>query len=180
MEKRIFVISGGAGFGKTCLVKELSNRGFKSGGEFARDIIQQQEELGGDILPWKNLKQFQQEVLNRRINFYKSVEEDELAFSDRGIPDQFAFARFRGFSPQKLMDAANKYRYAEFVFIVSPWAEIYSNDEIRTESFEEAIQLHEMICKVYEDLNYKLVVLPQVSIEERAEFILNFIHENNC
>ncbi|MBA4411489.1 MAG: hypothetical protein C0397_18975 [Odoribacter sp.] len=52
---------------------------------------------GGEILPWKNPKLFQEEILRKRIAFFESVPDGVVAFADRGIPDQLAFARYKGF-----------------------------------------------------------------------------------
>ena len=178
MKNQLFIISGGAGFGKTSIIKELSNLGYKTGDEYARDMIREQEEIDGDILPWEDVKAFQQEVLRKRILFYESVGENEIAFADRGIPDQLAFARFRGFSPKILLKHVEKYRYADVVFVTSPWEMIFQQDPIRKETFEEASRMHEMVCAVYDELGYKIIELPQVEISERAHFILDFVEKN--
>jgi len=43
IEKQIYVITGGPGFGKTSLVEELRRSGYICSGEFARDLIQEQQ-----------------------------------------------------------------------------------------------------------------------------------------
>ncbi len=171
--KNIVIITGGPGFGKSSLIESLSKRNFRVGGEAAREIIAEQCRFNGDILPWKNSKAFQQEVLMQRIKFWESVGVDEMAFADRGIPDQMAFAQFRGFDPSFLLRSkASAYQYYPDVFICPPWREIYRHDSVRKESFEEACQLHQIICRVYSDLGYQLIDLPLTSIAKRIEFIL--------
>ena len=49
------VITGGPGFGKTSIIDELESRNFPCQHEVSRTIIKEQLEIGGDILPWKNL-----------------------------------------------------------------------------------------------------------------------------
>ena len=174
--KAIVVVSGGPGFGKSSLLEELERRGYKTGQESAREIMIEQLQSGGDVLPDKNRKAFQEAVLNRRIRFYESVGDNEVAFSDRGIPDQLAFSVFRGFQPDALLlEKANEYRYFPVVFVCPPWEGIYQTDDVRDESFEEACRIHQFVCKAYSDLNYELVELPLVSIEGRADFILAYL-----
>ena len=173
IEKQIYVITGGPGFGKTLLVEELKKSGYQCSGEFARNLILSQQESGGDILPWKNAKLFQQDILQKRIAFFDSVPDNSIAFADRGIPDQLAFARYRGFStPKILIESALKYRYARHVFVTPPWPEIYTSDTIRSETFNEAVQIHEFIVETYFELNYQVIELPLLPVKQRMEFLL--------
>lgn len=172
MRKNIIVVSGGPGFGKTSLIKELRKLGLKTGEEAAREIISDQAQKDGDILPWLNITAFQEAVLEKRISFWESVRKDELAFCDRAIPDQLVFARFRGFKPsKKLEEAAESYQYYRDVLICPPWKDIYIKDDVRKESFSDACRLHDLICQQYADLGYRLINLPQTTEEERVEFI---------
>ena len=172
-EKQIYVITGGPGFGKTLLIEELKQLGYNCSGEFARELILSQQESGGDILPWKNAKLFQQKILQKRIAFFDSVPGGNIAFADRGIPDQLAFARYRGFrDPEILIECAQKYRYAPQVFVTPPWPEIFTNDDIRTETFEEALRIHSFIVKTYVDLNYQIIELPLLPVKKRINYLL--------
>jgi predicted ATPase len=173
IEKQIYVITGGPGFGKTLLVEELKQAGYQCSGEFARDLILAQQASGGDILPWKNAKLFQQNILQKRIAFFDSVASGSIAFADRGIPDQLAFARYKGFgTPEILNECSLKYRYAPHVFVTPPWPEIYTNDTIRSETFEEALRIHEFIVETYTSLDYQLIELPLLPVKKRLEYLL--------
>lgn len=181
-EKQIFIVTGGPGFGKTELIGELKKAGYTCSGEFARDLIQLQLEIGGELLPWKNAKLFQLEILKRRIGFFESVSENEPAFADRGIPDQIAFARYKGFDPPEILTrSAQKYRYSVQVFITPPWKKIFRNDAIRSETFDEAVSMDGFIRKTYTDLNYQIIELPLKSVRKRIDFILDtlFKLQNN-
>ena len=181
MRKKIVIISGGPGFGKTSIIRELGKLGYPVGDEFARDLIRQQILSDGDVLPWKNRTQFQQEVMDYRIRFYLSTIGEEFAFSDRGLPDQIAFARFRGFPPSlALRECVRKYRYHPVVFFASPWKEIYTSDEIRDESFAEACRLHQSIYETYRESGYLPVEIPKVEANKRALFILDYLAKNSA
>jgi predicted ATPase len=176
LEKQIHIITGGPGFGKTALAEELRRHQYLCSGEFARDIIEEQQNIGGDLLPWKNPRQFQQAVLQLRAEFFESVPDHCLAFADRGIPDQLAFARYRGFgSPAILKQSVQQYRYAPQVFVTPPWPEIFVRDTIRNETYEEALCIHQIIIDTYSELNYQIVELPLVSIKERMNFIIQIL-----
>jgi predicted ATPase len=179
MEKQIYIITGGPGFGKTELIHELRNLGYTCSDEFARDLIDAQLKSGGEILPWINPKLFQLEILKQRIDFFESVPDGRIVFADRGIPDQLAFARYKGFgTPEILSQSALKYRYAPQVFVTPPWLEIFVNDPIRSETYEEAVRIHQAIINTYSGLKYQLIELPLLSVGERVGVILQVIGEN--
>jgi predicted ATPase len=178
-QKQIYVITGGPGFGKTELIHQLRNIGYTCSDEFARDLIDAQLKLDGEILPWKNPRLFQQEILKQRIDFFESVPDGRIAFADRGIPDQLAFARYKGFgSPKRLTQSALKYRYSQQVFVTPPCPDIFVNDSIRTETYEEAVRIHQAVIDTYRSLNYQIVELPLLSVTKRVEFILKVIGNN--
>ena len=176
MEKKIIVISGGPGFGKTEIIKELKKLGYHTGDEFARDLIARETTSGGAMLPWKNIKKFQQEITRLRIGFYFDAADDKISFSDRGLPDQLAFIRYHGFEPDGgLEDYVARFRYFDRVFITPPWKKIYSRDAMRCETYEEACRIHTCICEVYQKAGYKLVEVSCQGPEERALFIIKYL-----
>lgn len=180
MKKNIYVITGGPGFGKTELIRHLKETGYRTGAEVAREIIEEQLKKQEDLLPGKSPRAFQSAVLQQRIDFYNSVPDSEIAFSDRGIPDQLAFARYNGFgTPDILVQASKSYKYNKLVFMLPPWKEIYTNDHIRKETFEEACKLHQIIQEMYTELGYTLIDVPFGNCDVRAEFILTNISKTD-
>ena len=158
------------------VIEKLHELGYPVGGEIARQIIADQLAAVGDLLPWKDRAGFERQVMKGRIDFLNSVDIHEIAFSDRGLPDQAAFSMYKGkeiSQPLKETIAAN--RYAMKVFVTPPWRQIYRNDQIRTETFEEAVKIHNFIVKAYLNYGYELIDLPFVKLEERIEFILKTI-----
>jgi predicted ATPase len=169
----VYVITGGPGFGKSVLIEKLHELGFKVGGEVARQIIEDQLESGGALLPWLDAAGFEKRVMDARIAFLNSIEINDIAFSDRGLPDQAAFSSYKGkeISPE-LKLALKGNHYAEKVYITPPWRQIYQNDPIRTETFEEAQKIHRFIVETYLLYGYEVIDLPFVSPQKRIEFIL--------
>lgn len=176
---QIYIITGGPGFGKSVLAENLRVRGYAVGSEAAREIIMEQKHSGGTVLPDTDMRSFSQEVFKRRLAFFQSVDSGEIAFCDRAIPDQLAFARYFGLKTHaELEKNVLNYRYNQQVFITPPWKEIYQNDDIRRESFDEAVAIHQAIEKVYLEYGYQLIRLPMTGIKQRVEFILNLISVN--
>jgi len=177
-QKQIYIITGGPGFEKTALINDLRSRGYLCSDEFARDTIEKHMNTGGNMLLWKNTKLFQEEILRLRKDFYDSLPEKKIAFADRGISDQMAFIRYKGYgTPEILKVSAEKYCYASPVFVTPPWPEIFVNDSIRSETFEEAILIHQAILITYSALNYQIIELPLISVTKRSDFIFQTIHK---
>lgn len=169
----VYVITGGPGFGKTVLIEKLRKLGYQVGGEIARNIIVHQIVVGGVLLPWKDVAGFEKRIMEERIEFLNSIDIQNIAFSDRGLPDQAAFSWYKGKAISRQLNAAlEENRYAKKVFLTPPWHQIYRNDQIRTETFEEAERIHRFIVEAYLNNGYELIDLPFVSPNKRIEFIL--------
>jgi predicted ATPase len=168
------VITGGPGFGKSSIILELEKRGFRSQHEISRNIIKEQLESGGDVLPWKNLSTFSRLVFEKRITQHQEAGEEKLVFFDRGIPDVVAYMMKDELElPEKYVHALTEYNYNNLVFITPPWEDIFVNDAERKEDFLNACEIHKVIIDTYLRLGYELVEIPKDSIEKRVNFILD-------
>jgi predicted ATPase len=168
------VITGGPGFGKSSIIFELENRGYNSQHEISRNIIKEQLESGGDILPWKNLSTFSRLVFEKRIIQHQEASDEKFVFFDRGIPDVVAYMMKDELElPEKYIHALTDYNYNNLVFITPPWKDIFVNDAERKEDYFNACEIHNVIIDTYLRLGYELVEIPKDSIEMRVNFILD-------
>ena len=174
------VITGGPGFGKTSIIDELEARKFDCFHEVSRTIIKEQLAIGGDILPWKNLVSFSHILLESRIQQFHKAQNSGFSFFDRALPDIIAYMQKDQLEiPKHYLEQSKNCTYFSTVFIVPPWKEIYKNDAQRMEDYTTAAQLNDFISETYQDFGYNIVVLPKVSVKERADFILNTLIENS-
>ena len=60
--------------------------------------------------------------------------------------------------------------------ILKPWLKIYSKDEERYESFEEAKKIHEHLVSTYSRFNYQLISIPEDSVDNRIKFVLKSLN----
>lgn len=172
-----YVISGGPGFGKTSIIKELESRKFKSIHEISRSIIKEQMESGGDILPWKNLAAFSGLVFEQRLLQHSNAPQSEICFYDRGIVDVIAYMQNDQLTiPEHFLQTAQTNHYNQLVFLTPPWKEIYLMDNERKEDFEKAYKIHQTIENTYKQFGYKTENIPLLDIEERVNFILSKIN----
>jgi predicted ATPase len=121
--------------------------------------------LFSDLLIESRISQFNDSNKNKKENviFY------------RGIPDVLAYLDFKKIQyDQHYKIACKKHRY-DIVFILRPWKDIFVNDNERYESFEESIQIDKYIYNTYKNLKYNIIEIPNMSITERKDFVINTI-----
>lgn len=74
--------------------------------------------------------------------------------------------------PAELSKVLETRRYAAKAFISEPWHALFHTEAERWHSFDMAVAEYEALLTGYRRFGYKLVFLPQVSVEERRAFIL--------
>jgi predicted ATPase len=171
---KFVVLTGCSGSGKSSLANALGGRGFRVIAEPGRQVIREENFIGGDATPEKDWIKFLEFTISRTIHaMISSASTDRHIFFDRGIVDQVGGFVHMGMEiPSPLQRAVELFRYNARVFVTPPWPEIFRNDTERTHSFEDAVANYETQMKTYERFGYELVFVPKQDIEERADFIL--------
>ena len=179
MSKKI-LITGGPGTGKTALINKLISKGYTCFEEKSREITLSYKKKGIDQLFLSKPLLFSELLLDSRINQYleSKITKVDQVFFDRGIPDVLAYLDFKKTKyEEKFLNACKDYKY-DIVFILRPWEEIFINDKERYENFQELVEIDKCLYKTYTKLNYKVIEIPKASINERMDFILQFINNN--
>ena len=168
---RDVILSGCSGGGKSTLLSALSALGFATVPEPGRRIVQ--EELLGDgkALPWVNLTAFAEraiEIASRDRELASSG--NAWTFFDRGLVDAaVALQQATGQPVAKILERFPPYH--QRVFVTPPWPEIYESDTERPQRLDEAIAEYDRLIESFSDLGYEIIVLPKVSVAERAAFV---------
>lgn len=173
--ERFFVLTGGPGSGKTTLIEALQAKGFATAPEVGRGIIRDQMAIGGPALPWQDRALFSELMLAWELRSWHAAQgEPGPVFFDRGAPDTIGYLRLCGLPvPDHIASAAEKFRYARRVFVAPPWPEIFTQDEERKQTLDEAERTFRSVTGVYAELGYELVPLPLASVEERVRFVID-------
>ena len=170
-----YVLTGSAYSGKTETLKELAKLGFPTVPEAATMIISDQLEKGGDLFPWTRLDDFLEVLIEKQLELEAKIPPgSEIAFIDRGIPDELAYFRYRGIKPTPVYEKAfQEHRYDRvFVFDHIPG---YRQDKIRREPLEMVQQLRVLHEETHRELGYDVIVVPLMPITERVNFIIDRI-----
>lgn len=178
LNSNFFIITGGPGAGKTALCSALEDQKFKCVPEAAREIIKEQMKIDGEALPWKNRELYAQLMLKRSIESYLRANHKNLGivFFDRGILDTLCYAKLISIDiTDEMSNAAKAYGFNKNVFVLPPWFEIYTADDERKQTWEEAVLTYENIVATYQAYDYHLIEIPRTSIDSRLDFILSTI-----
>jgi predicted ATPase len=177
---KFVVLSGCSGAGKSSLLSELGNRGFPIYEEPGRQVVKEQLYIGGDALPWGNVSQFLELTISRSIHhIVTAARRNQLSFFDRGIIDQVTGLAHLGLPiPEHFAAAVRRFRYYEKVFMMPPWPEIFSNDDERKHSFEDALASYEAQLRTYQRFGYQIIFVPKLGVSARADFVLSQLPES--
>lgn len=90
------------------------------------------------------------------------------------MPCGIAYCKIHGNNPDYIIQASKKRRYKK-VFLLDQLP-IFEKDHVRTEDYNLALKIHDFIYQAYVDLGYNVVKVPVLSVNKRAEFVLDKIY----
>ncbi|MFY7810856.1 MAG: AAA family ATPase [Flavobacterium sp.] len=177
MSQEIVVITGAPSSGKTTLINELKEQGFYCFEEISRKITLEAQKKGIDQLFLKQPLLFSDRLLEGRLNQLLEAQktEEKIVFLDRGIPDIIAYMDYVNANyPYNYINSIKNNRYSK-VFLLPPWKEIYTNDQARYESYDEAEKIHLHLLETYQKYDYEIIIVPTGTVSERVKFIHNHL-----
>ncbi len=179
MQQKIVLI-GGPGTGKSSILNELISRGFDCMPEISREVTLKAQQKGIDQLFLTEPLLFSDLLLKGREKQFLDANKskESFVFFDRGIPDVHAYLEFFNTDyPTYFIEKSRKHLYTK-VFMLPPWEDIYTSDNERYESFEQAIKIHHHLKKTYQQIGYKISIVPFGTIQERTNYILDAINNS--
>lgn len=161
-----FVITGGPCTGKTTTINILAEKGFPVIHEIATEIIK--EDIKNNLK--EDVKDFHLKILERQLKAEKSNKES-LIFLDRSIVDTLAYLLLNGLNYREHFKLhIENADYTKVFFLEN--LESYKKNEVRKEDPEKARKIHNKILETYGELGFDVIIVPKMSAEERADFIL--------
>jgi predicted ATPase len=170
------VLTGGPGAGKTTLLHALAKEGLKVVDESARAVIQERRKQG--LSPRPPPLDFASEILRRDAESYELAQSAPgWTVYDRGAIEAIAGVHaLDPVSPAELRQLLRRYQ-VDRVFILPPWPSIYTTDEERDQTVEEAALVYERVRSWYQSVGYSLVELPHCSVAQRVSLVLHALSD---
>ena len=175
IKENFIVLTGGPGGGKSSVIDVLRQRGFESVDETARLIIKKR--LAAGMSPRPSPIDFATEMFELDLDQFRSrIDSSKITFFDRSFLDSAALmydADLRKY--ERIAHLLNTNRFNSNIFITPPWEEIYTGDDERDQTFQEAVTTYQKLFDWYRSMGYTLKILPKTSVNARVDFILNEI-----
>lgn len=174
---RRVVVTGAPGTGKSTVLNLLEAKGYTVIPEMARQLIEEEQDRGSNLVPWEDHPAFGEELFARQVAQYH-LADAPIVFYDRGIPDNLAYLRRDGLINEELELKSKDYPYHGDVFLMPPWLQIYGKDDVRWEDEDLMLDIDRALRVQYKGLGYRIVEVPKISPEQRMNFILKHLGLN--
>ena len=170
------VITGGPCSGKSTLIDQLANQGFRTVPESARLYIERETAKGRANHPIRvNAAALQRSIKDMQLRIEVGLRADDVLFLDGAVPGSLAWYRVYGLNPNEILLDCFHHRYAS-VFMLDPIS--FQPDDQRVEEMVSiAGYLDEWHTRDYSALGYSVVRVPVLPPEERLAFVLERLSE---
>lgn len=177
-QKKLIVISGCSGGGKSTIINAFADHGYTVMPEAGRQIVQEQMEQRGNLLPWSDAVGFTHGLIERNIRFYNQALDIEkpknnIIFFDRSLLDALCYLKFQNQFSERHRQMIDQYRYNTVVFMLPAWPEIYIQDSERQHGFDVAIGEYNRLIEFYPKYGYQVIEVPKLSVAKRLKFIMD-------
>ncbi len=167
----LVLVTGCSGGCKLTLLAELATREHRVVEEPGRRIVAQELASGGAALPWADMVAFARRAFEMARQDYAAAKDlGGWTFFDRGLVD--AAVGLEHLTGRPAVESLAADWYHQRVFMAPPWPGIYRTDKERRHGMDQAVAEYERLLVACPALCYEVILLPKVSVAERADFVL--------
>lgn len=176
IETNWYVITGAPSSGKTTLINYLAAAGYLIAPEIARDYI---EKLLANNHTLEDIRhdtqQLQRGILAVALKRERRLKKDQLIFFDRGTTDSLGYFKYYDVKTTHVLNVCKHTRYKKVFYCHQLPVE---HDSVRIEDNISAQKIGALIYEAYSNLDYQLIELPAVSVEQRIRIITSHIEND--
>jgi predicted ATPase len=169
------VITGAQSSGKTTLIDQLADEGFRTVPEVARQYFEREMARGRTMDEIaENQAALERRLMDMQLRIEHGLRAIDVVFLDRAFPDMLTFYRVHGLNPNEILLKCFHHRYAS-VFVLDRLP--FQQDGLREEVDVSAVLLDEWLARDYSALGYDVVRVPVLPPQERLAFVLERLSE---
>ena len=174
-------ITGGSFSGKTTTIEFLRDMGHSVLPESAIWIIDSLNDLYGveKQISWrtKNMREFQRLVAiadRLRLQIALGRGKNASIFWDRGVQDGLAYCKIRKVKPPLELVALSKEVYYKKVFVLDTLTKFDMRRGTGRQSNRKlSVEIGAMLVQVYQKYADEVIVVPEMPVRKRIDFILS-------
>lgn len=171
------VITGAPCSGKSTLINQLADNGFRTAPEAARQYYEREMASGRTIEEIRDdMTSCVHGIMGLMLEIERGLDPNEVICLDRGYPDTLAFGRQFGLDPNEYLPDCFHHRYAS-VFLLDRFP--VQLNGVRTEDDAAADYLDEWHNRDYTALGYRVVRVPVLPQQERLAFVLGILSDKD-
>ena len=175
-ENKKYILTGGSGVGKTCIINYLE-------AELNRHVVR---EAATDLIELDLAQGIADPYLksgfNKRVVALQKQRESRVdtlvgeIFFDRSPVDVVVYEQFKGSVDPEILLAATDVSesYEKTIFLIENLGQIQQTT-VRAENLDESITLERLQEENYKRFGFKVIKIPPGTVEERAKRILSHI-----
>jgi predicted ATPase len=168
-----YVIMGAPSCGKTTLINLLSEKGYRTVPETARQLIEDQIDQGNTVEEiLADPQNLQRAIEAKQLQIEQNMDAERVFFLDSAVPGSLAWFRVFGIDPNEILLDCFQHRYAS-VFILERLP--YYLDGLRIQDDVLPSFIDEWHSRDFHSLGYQVVRVPVLPPEERLDFALENI-----
>jgi predicted ATPase len=168
------VITGAPSSGKTTLIDQLAEEGFRTVSEGARQYLEREATRGRTVEKIREDEATERGIAEMQLRIEGGLRANEVVFPDRAFPDCLAYRRVFVPNPNEILADCFHHRYAS-VFLLDRFP--VEQDGIRFHDEATADLIARWLARDYSALGYRVVRVPVLSPQERLAFVLERLSE---
>jgi predicted ATPase len=176
-----YILTGTPGSGKTSILHELKNQGYRVVEEAATDVIAR-EHMRGNLEPWLRPDFIDAIVrLQKHRQLEAAMAPSEPQWYDRSPVCTLALSRYLGYPPsasllEELARMERERIYQRQVFFIEHLG-FCQPTEARKITFEESLVFEKIHEETYLSLGYDLIKIAPAALSQRVHHILEWTRE---
>ena len=164
------VFTGAPGAGKTTIWEGLRSSSYHLVAESARTILASED---GQSLREKDELGFANQCFDLdKKNLHQLDCSKQTTVFDRGLGDSLGYYIWHGKPiPAPMRRFSEKYRYSGPIVAFPPWEEIYESDELRVQTYVEAVESYSTVIGAWRAIGYDTIEIPKMAIQDRVNWV---------